>query len=126
MVNRKIAVLGFRAVGKTSLTTQFVSGTFANGRYDPTIENTYHKTVRFRRVHFATDVVDTAGMDEYSRLSRNASVGVHGYVMAFSLANRQSFVKIQQINEVRGEGGGGGGWWGRGGGITPLTLSLPH
>ena len=40
LVNRKIAVLGFRAVGKTSLTTQFVSGTFNNGRYDPTIENT--------------------------------------------------------------------------------------
>jgi len=70
VVNRKIAVLGFRAVGKTSLTTQFVSGTFNNGRYDPTIENTYHKTIRFRKVHFATDVVDTAGMDEYSRLSR--------------------------------------------------------
>ena len=61
LVNRKVAVLGFRAVGKTSLTTQFVQGTFGE-RYDPTIENTYHKTIRFRRVHFSTDIVDTAGM----------------------------------------------------------------
>jgi len=28
LVHRKVAVLGFRAVGKTSLTNSFVSGTF--------------------------------------------------------------------------------------------------
>ena len=61
LVNRKIAVLGFRAVGKTSLTNAFVSGTFSDN-YDPTIENTHHKTIRFRKVHFATDIIDTAGM----------------------------------------------------------------
>ena len=61
LVHRKIAVLGFRAVGKTSLTNAFVSGTFSDN-YDPTIENTHHKTIRFRKVHFATDIIDTAGM----------------------------------------------------------------
>lgn len=30
--------------------------------YDPTIENTHHKIVRFRKVNFNTDIVDTAGM----------------------------------------------------------------
>lgn len=98
LVNRKIAVLGFRAVGKTSLTTTFVHGTFSD-TYDPTIENTHHKTIRFRRVHFATDIVDTAGMDEYSRLSRNATVGVHGYVLLFSITSRQTFDRINLINE---------------------------
>ena len=49
LVTRKVAVLGFRAVGKTSLTSHFVSGTFNPSSYDPTIENTYHKTIRFRR-----------------------------------------------------------------------------
>lgn len=61
LVNRKVAVLGFAAVGKSSLTNAFVNGTF-NERYDPTIENTHHKIIRFRKVHFATDIVDTAGM----------------------------------------------------------------
>lgn len=84
-------------VGKTSLTTSFVNGNFSQS-YDPTIESTFHKTIRFRRVHFATDIIDTAGIDEYSRLSRNASVGVHGYVMVYSIASEQSFEKIQQIN----------------------------
>mmetsp|Transcript_6140 Transcript_6140/g.8887 ORF Transcript_6140/g.8887 Transcript_6140/m.8887 type:complete len:191 (+) Transcript_6140:190-762(+) len=98
LVQRKVAVLGFRAVGKTSLTNAFVSGTFTDS-YDPTIENTHHKTIRFRKVHFATDIVDTAGMDEYSRLSRNATVGVNGYVLVFSIASRQSFDRINNINE---------------------------
>lgn len=61
IVSRKVAVLGFRVVGKSSLTNSFVTGTFFS-EYDPTIESTYHKTIRFRKVHFATDIVDTAGM----------------------------------------------------------------
>jgi GTPase SAR1 family protein len=61
VVSRKVAVLGFRAVGKSSLTNSFISGSFSVV-YDPTIESTYHKTIRFRKVHFATDIVDTAGM----------------------------------------------------------------
>jgi len=97
LVHRKIAVLGFRAVGKTALCHSFVASGFTEA-YDPTIENTHHKTVRFRRAHFSTDIVDTAGMDEYSRLSRNASVGVNGYVMVFSVASRQSFERIRFIN----------------------------
>merc|ERR1719330_126580 len=55
--------------------------------------------IRFRKVHFSTDIIDTAGMDEYSRLSRNASVGVHGYLLVFSIASKQSFERIGQINE---------------------------
>jgi Ras homolog enriched in brain len=61
VVHRKVATLGFRAVGKSSLTSAFVTGVFSDA-YDPTIESTYHKTIRFRKVHFATDIVDTAGM----------------------------------------------------------------
>mmetsp|Transcript_24824 Transcript_24824/g.54131 ORF Transcript_24824/g.54131 Transcript_24824/m.54131 type:complete len:191 (+) Transcript_24824:301-873(+) len=99
LVHRKVAVLGFRAVGKTSLTNAFVSGTFAD-TYDPTIENVHHKMIRFRKVHFATDIVDTAGMDEYSRLSRNASVGVHGYALVFSITSRETFERIEPINEA--------------------------
>lgn len=98
VVSRKVAVLGFRGVGKSSIVTQFVTpGTFSE-RYDPTIESTQHKTIRFRRVHFATDIVDTAGMDEFSRLSRNASLGVHGYVLVFSITSKQSFALMDQLN----------------------------
>lgn len=60
-VQRKLTVLGFPGVGKSSLTTCFVENRFVEN-YDPTIENTFHKTIRFRNAHFVTDIVDTAGM----------------------------------------------------------------
>jgi len=99
LVNRKIAVLGARGVGKSSLVQSFVAGAFSE-RYDPTIESTHHKTIRFRKVHFATDIVDTAGMDEFSRLSRNASLGVHGYILVFSTASKQSFQTLEKVNDA--------------------------
>ncbi len=37
-------------------------------------------------------------MDEFSRLSRNASLGVHGYALVFSVASWQSFEMIDQVN----------------------------
>lgn len=37
--------------------------------------------------------------DEYSRLSRNASLGVHGYVLVFSIVSRQSFDMISHVND---------------------------
>mmetsp|Transcript_312 Transcript_312/g.880 ORF Transcript_312/g.880 Transcript_312/m.880 type:complete len:199 (-) Transcript_312:499-1095(-) len=99
LVHRKVALLGFRSVGKTSIINSFMTGTFSD-TYVPTIETHYNKTLRFRKVHFSTDIVDTAGMEEYSRLSRNASLGVHGYALVFSIASKPSFVQISQLNEL--------------------------
>ena len=40
-----------------------------------------------------------SAQDEYSRLSRNASLGVHGYALVFSITSRRSFETIQQVND---------------------------
>jgi Ras family protein len=37
--------------------------------------------------------------DEYSSISRNASVGVHGYALVFSITSRSSFENVIKINE---------------------------
>lgn len=100
VVSRKVAVLGARLAGKSSLISAFVNGSMHDS-YDPTIEATFLKTIRFKSVHFVTDIIDTAGMEEQdSRLSRNASVGVHGYILVFSLVSRQSFELVRHINAV--------------------------
>jgi GTPase SAR1 family protein len=162
LVHRKVAVLGWKNVGKSSLVHAFVSGTCTvcppppssttttvpKSRQQPTtstvstttnsssattshniasssslIETTYTKTIRFRKVHFHTDIVDTTcGMmstmmtdheyycEQHSpfaqsgycstlfRLSRNASLGVHGYILVFSLVNRSSFEQVQRVH----------------------------
>ncbi|KAK7443848.1 Ras family protein [Colletotrichum acutatum] len=58
--NRKVAIVGSRSVGKSSLAVQFVDGHFVDSYY-PTIENTFSKTIRYKGQEFATEIVDTAG-----------------------------------------------------------------
>ena len=96
-LNRKIAILGDRGVGKSSLTTRYINNIFVES-YDPTIETTYRKRINVRNIQINAEIVDTAGMDEYSRMSRNATVGVDGYILVYSITSEDSLKKVQFIN----------------------------
>ncbi|KAJ3392183.1 GTP-binding protein [Entophlyctis sp. JEL0112] len=87
---RKIAVLGARSVGKSSLIIQFVDSTFSESYY-PTIANTFTKIIKHRGQEYAAEIIDTAGQDEYSILNSVHTIGTHGYVLAYSIASRSSF-----------------------------------
>lgn len=95
---RKIAVVGSRSVGKSSLTVQFVDGHFVESYY-PTIENTFGKLIKYKGQEFSTEIVDTAGQDEYSILNSKHFIGIHGYVLVYSIASRQSFEMISLIRD---------------------------
>jgi Ras family protein len=95
---RKIAILGFRSVGKSSLTIQFVEGQFVDS-YDPTIENTFTTQVRIRGNDYILHLVDTAGQDEYDIFPSQYSMNVHGYVLVYSITNKQSFEVVDIIHE---------------------------
>ena len=64
--HRKIALLGSRSVGKSSLTVQFVDSHFVDSYY-PTIENTFQKVVKYKGHDFNLDIIDTAGQVRPSR-----------------------------------------------------------
>ncbi|EIN10912.1 hypothetical protein PUNSTDRAFT_51486 [Punctularia strigosozonata HHB-11173 SS5] len=93
---RKIAVLGSRSVGKSSLVVQFVDNQFVDSYY-PTIESTYTKTVNYNGVEYECDIIDTAGQDEYSILNSKHAIGIHGFVLVYSVTNRSSLNMIQII-----------------------------
>ncbi|KNC73403.1 hypothetical protein SARC_14040, partial [Sphaeroforma arctica JP610] len=57
---RRVAVCGFRGVGKSTLIIQMVEGRFVDN-YHPTIENTFHKTISYQGREYQTDIIDTAG-----------------------------------------------------------------
>lgn len=84
--------------GKSALVAQFVEKRFLDS-YEPTIENTFRTELRLRRVQFTCDILDTAGQDEYSSISRQASVGVHGYLLVFSINSRSSFEAVKMIHD---------------------------
>jgi len=94
---RKIAIMGYRAVGKSSLAIQFVQGQFV-ADYDPTIENTFKKTIKVSGNQYDLFVVDTAGQDEYSSFPPEYSVDVNGYVLVYSIDSPHSFEVCKHIH----------------------------
>ncbi|KAG5953896.1 GTP-binding protein [Claviceps sorghi] len=95
---RKVAIVGSRSVGKSTLAVRFVDGHFVESYY-PTIENTFSKTIRHKGQDYATEIVDTAGQDEYSILNSKHFIGIHGYMLVYSVSSLPSFEMIQVIRE---------------------------
>ncbi|XP_073419572.1 GTPase RhebL1 [Dendrobates tinctorius] len=88
--HRRVVMLGYPSVGKSSLALQFVKGDFPKD-YEPTIENTWSKKFRLGNDEFELDVVDTAGQDEYSLIPHSFIFGIHGYIVVYSVACPRSF-----------------------------------
>ncbi|CAG8493280.1 2197_t:CDS:10 [Cetraspora pellucida] len=84
--------------GKSSLTIQFVENHFVDSYY-PTIENTFNKVIRYRGQEIAAEIIDTAGQDEHSILNSTHGVGIHGYILVYSITSRQSFEMVKIIRD---------------------------
>ncbi|KAH8082562.1 ras family-domain-containing protein [Filobasidium floriforme] len=97
-LKRKILVMGSRSVGKSSLTSLYMQNQF-NDSYYPTIESTYHKDIVHDGITYECEIIDTAGQDEYSLFNHKYAVGIHGYILVYSIASRQSFEMIQTLHD---------------------------
>jgi len=103
----------FFATGKSSLVVQFTENQFIDSYY-PTIENTFSKSVTYKGVEYDCDIIDTAGQvcihqqlvtpcayheakDEYSILNSKHAIGIHGFVLVYSVTSRNSFDMIQIV-----------------------------
>uniref|UniRef100_A0A8C6VAT6 RHEB like 1 n=1 Tax=Naja naja TaxID=35670 RepID=A0A8C6VAT6_NAJNA len=94
---RKVVILGYRSVGKTSLAHQFVDGEFLEC-YDPTVESTYNKMLMVGKDEFHLQLVDTAGQDEYTILPHSFIIGIHGYVLVYSVTSLRSFQVVKSLH----------------------------
>ncbi|KAF9006423.1 small GTPase superfamily [Cyathus striatus] len=93
---RKIAVLGSRSVGKSSLVVQFIENHFVESYY-PTIESTFSKSVKYNGAEYDCEIIDTAGQDEFSILNAKHAIGIHGFVLVYSVTSRNSYNMIQIV-----------------------------
>ncbi|KAF5383902.1 hypothetical protein D9757_007363 [Collybiopsis confluens] len=98
MPARKIAILGARSVGKSSLVKQFIDKEF-NDSYYPTIERAYVKNISYRGNEYVLEIFDTAGQDEFSPLNSQYAIGIHGYVLVYSIASRNSFEMVKILRD---------------------------
>lgn len=83
-------------MGKSSLVVRYVEGMFVDSYY-PTIENTFTKDIRFRHQVFPSEIIDTAGQDEFSILYSHHAEGINGYLIVFALPSRASFDIVPAI-----------------------------
>jgi len=95
---RKIAVMGFRAVGKSTISLQFCEGHFTEA-YNPTIENTFHKKITYSSEEYDLEIIDTAGQDEHSSFQPHLALGIHGYILVYSVTDRFSFGLVKTLND---------------------------
>ncbi|KIY72098.1 hypothetical protein CYLTODRAFT_440855 [Cylindrobasidium torrendii FP15055 ss-10] len=93
---RKFAVLGARSVGKSSLVLQFIDNVWHENYY-PTIEEHFNKTVTYNGAKYDCEVIDTAGQDSESILNAKHAIGIHGFVLVYSVTSRTSFDMIQVV-----------------------------
>ncbi|KAG0144454.1 hypothetical protein CROQUDRAFT_47267 [Cronartium quercuum f. sp. fusiforme G11] len=95
---RKLALLGSRSVGKSSLAVQFVDEHFVESYY-PTIEHTFQKTVELKGQLFNLELFDTAGHDEFTILDSKQAIGLDGWALIYSINSRTSFDMVSIIRD---------------------------
>ena len=95
---RKFAVVGSRSVGKSSMIVRFVEDYFVESYY-PTIENQFSKNITYKNQEYEIEILDTAGQDEFSMINEKHLVGIHGYILIYSVTSRQSFEVIEIIRD---------------------------
>lgn len=100
-VSRRIMLVGMRNSGKSSLVRR-VADDIYDQEYLPTIETVVRTKIKIQDVTFVCDLVDTAGQNEdvnnmSTALARQAMLGVHGYILVFSLTSAQSLQQLQVI-----------------------------
>eukprot|EP01080_Neovahlkampfia_damariscottae_P001348 gene1348-11430_t len=94
----KICVLGGGAVGKSSLTIQFLDKTFED-EYDPTVENSYNTKVTIKNNSFYVNILDTAGQDEYKPLMDTWIKNSDGFIFCYDITNPSSIEELKEIME---------------------------
>lgn len=91
-------MVGSRSVGKLSMTVRFVEDHFVESYY-PTIENQFSKIIEYKNHEYDIEILDTAGQDEFSIMTEKHLIGIHGYLLVYSVTSRQSFELIEIIRD---------------------------
>lgn len=98
MKRRKVLMLGAPETGKSAILMRFKENVFLEV-YEPTIQNSTKKFIPFRNEYVELEINDLDGQTEYTIFSQNKfSFGINGYLLVYSVNNRQSFELMKTIN----------------------------
>ena len=96
-----IYIIGMGGVGKSSITLRFISDTFLE-TYDPTIEDSYRKSIVVDGVEEAVEIVDTAGQEEYDTMRDCWARTGKAFIVVYSVDDPISFDEVEtRIKEIK-------------------------
>ncbi|EIW57833.1 ras-domain-containing protein [Trametes versicolor FP-101664 SS1] len=98
-------VLGAGGVGKSALVMRYGKNTFLD-QYDPTIEEEYEVTVEYEGKRSYLQILDTAGVEQFTGINETCIENGQGFVLVFSLTQEASLKDVdhirQQIYRIKG------------------------
>ena len=94
----RLVVLGAGHVGKTSIVTRFLKGTFSES-YKPTVEDLHCKDYDINGTIVRVDILDTAGNLAFPAMRRLSITTAHGFLLVYSITDLDSFRELTQIWE---------------------------
>ncbi|XP_065160742.1 ras-related protein Rap-2a-like isoform X1 [Atheta coriaria] len=104
-VRHKIVVMGSAKVGKSSLITQFLYGTFSP-KYKRTVEEMHHSDFNVSGVHLMLDILDTSGAYEFPAMRALSISSADAFILVYDVTNAETFDEVRtlrdQIHEIKG------------------------
>lgn len=94
----KVVVMGAAKVGKTSLISQFLYGTFSE-KYKRTIEEMHHAEFSVTGVHLTLDILDTSGSYEFPAMRALSISSADAFILVYSVVDASTFEDVRLIRD---------------------------
>ena len=96
-MKRTVILLGDGGVGKTSLVIRYIADRFEE-EYDPTVEESYYKTIQNNGEEFKLEILDTAGQDDFEAIRQEYYRKAECVIGVFSVKEKElnSFFKLKE------------------------------
>ena len=95
-----LVLMGEGAVGKSCITTRYVNNEFLD-YYDPTIQDSFRKTVTIDTEPVVVEILDTAGQEEYASLNESFIMKGNGFLLVYSIIESLSLERLEvTVNNI--------------------------
>ncbi|XP_046681021.1 ras-related protein Rap-2a-like [Homalodisca vitripennis] len=97
-IRHKVVVMGAAKVGKSSLITQFLYGTFSD-KYKRTVEEMHQGDFCVQGVGLTLDILDTSGAFEFPAMRALSISSADAFILVYSVVDAASFEEARVIRE---------------------------
>eukprot|EP01087_Luapelamoeba_hula_P017987 TRINITY_DN572_c0_g1_i1.p1 TRINITY_DN572_c0_g1~~TRINITY_DN572_c0_g1_i1.p1 ORF type:complete len:196 (-),score=36.72 TRINITY_DN572_c0_g1_i1:81-668(-) len=94
----RLVVLGAGGVGKSAITVQYVQNIFVE-KYDPTIEDSYRRTMEYDGKQHMLEILDTAGTEQFTAMRDLYMKNGEGFILVYSITALSTFQDVDNMRD---------------------------